>query len=73
VWSFWAEVSSARKAARASAFPVAKADDGIFEARTKLSEAEAKSFEEDRLFLQGLWVEIPGANPTQSGSACVMG
>ena len=28
VWSFWAEVSSARKAARASAFPVAKADDG---------------------------------------------
>jgi hypothetical protein len=54
VWSFWAEVSSARKAALAAHFLWRKLTTAIFEAPTKLSEAEAKSFEEDRLFLQGI-------------------
>jgi hypothetical protein len=35
-----------------SAFPAANAK-AIFEARMKLSEAEAKSFEQDRRFLPG--------------------
>jgi hypothetical protein len=44
----------------------------IFQARTKLSEAEAKSIEEDSRRVGGRpvgnWVEIPSANGTQSGT-----
>jgi hypothetical protein len=52
VWSFWAEVASARKAARASAFPVVTAD-GHLRGAYQTQRDEAKSFGRDRLLLPG--------------------
>jgi IS605 OrfB family transposase len=72
VWSHWADVQAARKAALSAHFLSLKRT-RILQKMTKLSTAEQKSVEEDVAFLQDLVAAMPCANRAQSGSERVHG
>jgi len=72
VWSHWADVHAARKAALSAHFLSLRRTPAL-QKITKLSAVEQESLEEDEAFLQELMAATSCANRAQSGSERVHG